>query len=86
MPVSTECVVAFSVKGGIFGVARLADHLTRLVAHGDIAGWHPGDWVGWPHVAINIVFDSRADADFARANGIEAGGSGAAAVFAPIAS
>jgi hypothetical protein len=82
MPVSSEHVVAFSVKGGIFGVSRLADHLTRLVGRGAIAAWHPGDWVGWPHVAINIVFDTRADADFARLNGTDTAG-GDPSVFAP---
>ena len=83
MPASRECVVAFSVKGGIFGVGRLADHLTRLVGHGDIAAWHPGDWVGWPHVAIRIVLDTQADADFARSNGTDTTGDGPS-VFAPL--
>lgn len=49
----------------MFGVDRLAKRLNALVSSGQIHDWHPGGWVDWKHRAIEIGFDSVADAQVA---------------------
>jgi hypothetical protein len=61
-----ECVVTFPVKGGIFGVGRLATRLTALAAGHQIGEWHIGDWVDWRHTAIRINFETVLDAALAK--------------------
>ena len=78
-------MVPFSVTGGIVSVSRLADHLTALVGRGDIVAWHPGNWVGWPHTVLDIVFDSQIDADFARAHSADTTSQGSSPVFKAVA-
>ena len=68
-----ECVVTFPVKGGIFGVGRLATRLTALAASHEIGEWHVGHWVDWRHTAIRIDFDTVADGALAKSNCYEAG-------------
>ena len=67
-----ECLVTFPVKGGIFGVGRLATRLTALAASHQIGGWHIGHWVDWRHTAIGITFDTVTDAALAKSTCYEA--------------
>ena len=69
----SECVVTFPVRGGIFGVGRLATRLTALAASHEIGEWHVGHWVDWKHTAIRIDFDTVADAALAKSSCYEAG-------------
>ena len=62
MSAANECKVTFPVRHGVFGVDRLAARLNALA----IAGWHPGRWVDWHHTAIEIGFESAADAVLAK--------------------
>ncbi len=68
----SECLVTFPVKGGIFGVGRLATRLTGLAASHQIGAWHIGHWVDWRHTAIRITFDTVADAALAKSTCYEA--------------
>ena len=61
-----EYVVTFPVRGGIFGVGRLATRLTALATSREIGEWHIGHWVDWKHGAIRISFDTVADAALAK--------------------
>ena len=61
-----ECLVTFPVRGGIFGVGRLATRLTALAASHQIGEWHIRHWVDWRHTAIRINFDTVADAALAK--------------------
>ena len=67
-----ECMVTFPVRGGIFGVGRLATRLTALAASHQIGEWHIGHWVDWTHTAIRINFDTAADAALAKSAYYEA--------------
>jgi len=49
----------------MFGLDRLAKRLNALVSAGQISDWHPGRWTDWSHTAIDISFDSIADATLA---------------------
>ena len=60
------CEVLFPVKSGIFGVGRLATRLTALTASHQIGEWHIGRWLDWKHTAIRIIFETPADAAFAK--------------------
>ena len=51
-----ECVIAFPVVGGIFGVARLATKLNELSGRQQIGPWHVGQWIDFKHTAIRIKF------------------------------
>ena len=55
----------FPVENGMFGVNHLAKQLNALVDSGRISDWHPGQWVDWNHRAIEMGFDSVADAELA---------------------
>jgi hypothetical protein len=68
----SDCLVTFPVKGGIFGVGRLATRLTALAASRQIGGWHIGHWVDGKHTAIRISFDTVADAALAKSTCYEA--------------
>jgi len=61
-----ECVIIFSVRGGIFGVGRLATRLVGLAADHRIGEWHIGHWIDWSHSAIRISFENAADAACAK--------------------
>lgn len=63
---SSECLVTFPVRSGIFGVDRLAKHLKALQLEDRIGNWHIGEWVDWRHAAIQISFDTAADARCAK--------------------
>lgn len=67
-----ECLVTFPVRGGIFGVGRLATRLTALAASHQIGEWHIGHWVDWRHTAIRISFDTVGDAALAKSTYYEA--------------
>ena len=67
-----ECVVTFPVRGGIFGIGRLATRLTALAVSREIGEWHIGHWVDWRHTAIRIKFDTAADAALAKSAYYEA--------------
>ena len=54
-----ECVIAFPVVGGIFGVARLATKLNELLDSQQIGPWHVGQWIDFKHTAIRIKFLTR---------------------------
>ena len=69
---SNECLVTFPVRSGIFGVGRLATRLTTLAARREIGEWHIGQWVDWRHTAIQINFDTAADAALAKSTCYEA--------------
>src|ERR1700730_6268406 len=56
-----ECVIAFDITGGIFGVGRLAARLDELLKSGRIGAWHIGPWVDWRQTEIRIKFDSVED-------------------------
>jgi hypothetical protein len=58
-------MLTFSVENRMFGVDRLAKQLNALVNSGRIHDWHPGRWDDWTHRAIEIGFDSVADAQVA---------------------
>ena len=64
--------VTFPVQNRMYGMNLLAKHLNELVLGGSITDWHPGRWIDWNHDAIEIGFDSAADARIA----IEATSSG----------
>ena len=72
MSSDSERLVTFPVKGGIFGVGRLATRLTVLAADHQIGGWHIGHWVDGKHTAIRITFDTVADAVLAKSTCYEA--------------
>jgi hypothetical protein len=55
----------FSIENRMFGVDRLAKQLNALVSSGQIHDWHPGRWIDCSHRAIEIGFDSAADAQLA---------------------
>ena len=67
-----ECLVTFPVRGGIFGVGRLATRLTALAASHEIGDWHIGHWVDWTHTGILISFDTAVDAALAKSTCYEA--------------
>ena len=67
-----ECLVTFPVRGGIFGVGRLATRLTALAASHEIGEWHIGHWVDWRHTGIRINFETVADASLAKSACYEA--------------
>jgi hypothetical protein len=58
-------MLTFPSENRMFGVDRLAKRLNVLVGTGRIHDWHPGRWVDWNHRAIEIGFDSVADAQLA---------------------
>lgn len=66
MAVPAEYTVTFPIENRMFGVDRLAKRLNGLVSGGQIGDWHPGRWIDWDHSAIEIGFDSSADADLAK--------------------
>lgn len=57
--------VLFPVRGGIFGVGRLATRLKALTTSRKIGEWHIGRWLNWKHTAIRITFATPADAAIA---------------------
>ena len=59
---SSERTVKFPIENRMFGLDRLAKRLNALVSDGQIGDWHPGRWIDWNHTAIDIGFDSIADA------------------------
>lgn len=63
---SNECVIAFPVLGGIFGVARLATKLNKLLDSQQIGPWHVGQWIDFKHTAIRIKFLTARDGELAR--------------------
>lgn len=65
MSTADTIMVTFPIKNRMFGVDRLAKQLNVLVSTGRIHDWHPGRWVDWAHGAIEIGFDSPADAQLA---------------------
>jgi len=66
MPVADECVIAFPVVGGIFGVARLATKLNELLDGGQIGPWRVGQWTDFKHTAIRIKFLTVTDGQVAK--------------------
>ena len=62
---SSEQTVTFPIVNRMFGLDRLAKRLNALVSAGQISDWHPGRWTDWSHTAIDISFDSIADATLA---------------------
>ena len=62
----SERSVTFPIVNRMFGVDSLAKRLNALVSDGQIGDWHPGSWTDWGHSAIEIGFDSVADAALAR--------------------
>ena len=69
---SEECVITFSVVGGIFGVGRLATKLNELLKAGQIGPWHVGQWIDFKHTAIRIKFLTAADGDLATRSWVDA--------------
>lgn len=65
MSSSDECVIAFPVAGGSFGVGRLATRLNELSDRDQIGPWHIGRWTDFKHTAIGIGFRTAADGDVA---------------------
>ena len=63
---STERTVTFPIVNRMFGADSLAKRLNALVSDGQIGDWHPGAWTDWGHTAIDIGFDTVADATLAR--------------------
>ena len=61
-----DCPTIFAVRGGIFGVGRLATRLNALADCHRIGTWHIGPWVDWRHTAIQINFGTAADAALAK--------------------
>jgi hypothetical protein len=66
MPNSDDCVIAFPVAGGIFGVARLATKLNELLDRGQIGPWRIGHRIDFKHTAIRIKFLTATDGEVAR--------------------
>ncbi len=62
-------MVTFPIVDGIYGMDRLAKKLNELVRNGRIYDWHPGPWIDWDHHAIEIGFESAADAAVAEKAG-----------------
>jgi hypothetical protein len=62
----SDCLVTFPVRSGIFGVDRLAKRLKALQSEDRIGDWHISYWVDWRHTAIQISFDTVADANRAK--------------------
>lgn len=58
-------MLEFPIENRMFGMDRLAKHLNELVRSGQIHDWHPGRWIDWDHTAIEIGFDTAADAQYA---------------------
>ena len=52
----------FPMHNGMYSIKVLAKHLDTLVKNKQIQAWHPGPWVDWRHLEIEIGFDSLADA------------------------
>ncbi len=73
MPSSDECVIAFPVAGGIFGVGRLATRLNQLLDRDQIGPWHIGQWTDFKHTAIGIEFGTAADGEVASRACLNAG-------------
>jgi hypothetical protein len=73
MTSSSECVVTFPVRSGIFGVDRLAKRLKALATDDQIGDWHIGHWVDWRHTAIQVNFSTVADAGRAKLACFDAG-------------
>ena len=73
MPSSDECVIAFPVAGGIFGVGRLATRLNQLLDRDQIGPWHIGQWTDFKHTAIGIGFRTAADGEVASRACLNAG-------------
>ena len=71
MPNSDDCVIAFPVAGGIFGVARLATKLNELLDRGQIGPWRIGHWIDFKHTAIRIKFLTATDGEVARRSCVE---------------
>jgi hypothetical protein len=65
MSTQNQREVLFPVRGGIFGVGRLATRLSALKANRQIGEWHIGRWTDWKHTAIWITFATPADAALA---------------------
>lgn len=65
MSTPNTTMLTFSIENRMFGIDRLAKRLNALVSSGRIHDWHPGRWVDWDHRAIQIGFDSIADARLA---------------------
>ena len=63
---SDECVIAFPVVGGTFGVARLATKLNELLDSQQIGRWHVGQWIDSKHTAIRIKFLTAPDGKVAQ--------------------
>jgi hypothetical protein len=63
---SAQPTVIFPIANRMFGVDSLAKSLNALVGNGQIGDWHPGRWTDWGHTAIEIGFDSAADAAVAK--------------------
>ena len=69
---SDECVIAFAVVGGIFGLARLATKLNELLDSRQIGRWHVGQWIDYKHTAIRIKFLTARDGEVAQRSCVEA--------------
>jgi hypothetical protein len=67
-----ECVIAFPVVGGIFGVARLATKLNELLDSQQIGPWHVGQWIDFKHTAIRIKFLTAMDGEVAQRSCVDA--------------
>lgn len=63
---SDECVIAFAVVGGIFGVAQLTTKLNKLLDSQQIGPWHVGQCIDFKHTAIRIKFLSARDGELAQ--------------------
>jgi hypothetical protein len=63
---SGQHTVIFPIVNRMFGVDRRAKRLNALVGNGQFCDWHPGRWTDWGHTAIEIRFDSAADATLAK--------------------
>jgi len=69
---SDECVIAFAVVGGIFGLARLATKLNELLDSRQIGRWHVGQWIDYKHTAIRIKFLTARDGEVAQRSCVDA--------------
>ena len=62
MTSSSSYSVTFPVRNGIYGVDLLAKRLIALAEDKQIGEWHIDRWIDWKHSAIQIRFDTVADA------------------------
>jgi hypothetical protein len=65
MSAANTIMLTFPIENGMFGIDRLAKQLNALVSSRRIHDWHPGRRVDGNHRAIEIGFDSVADAQLA---------------------